>query len=148
MSALHKVFLSCLNHRMRELQMNIRPNFCSSVLWIQRCWADWQIVLCGGTFLCFCRVVFFPYSRKSNAPLSKALGARTTGWPYSVTNWSIIDAAFSHSLFGLTRQVLYHVFSNPGPRKVQRTRWNLRAYFEMTLFPIVVFSTKFHRTST
>ena len=30
-SVLHRVFLSCLNHRKRELQMNLRPSFCSSV---------------------------------------------------------------------------------------------------------------------
>ena len=32
LSVLHEVFLSCLNHRMRELQVNLRPSFCSSVL--------------------------------------------------------------------------------------------------------------------
>ena len=32
MSVLPTVFLSCLNHRMRELQMNLRPSLCSSVL--------------------------------------------------------------------------------------------------------------------
>ena len=32
MPVLHKVFLSCLSHRMRELQTNLRLSFCSSVL--------------------------------------------------------------------------------------------------------------------
>ena len=29
MSVLHKMFLNCLNHRMREIQMNLRPSVCS-----------------------------------------------------------------------------------------------------------------------
>ena len=95
-----------------ELQMNLRPNFFSSVLWIQRCWADWQNVFCGAAFLCFCRVISFRILENLTLLFQTQLGARTTGWPYSVTNWSIIDAAFlSHSLFGFTGQVLYQVFS-------------------------------------
>ena len=37
--------------------------------------------------------------------------------------------SFVHSLFGFSEQVLFQVFSNPGTRKDQWPRWNLRAYF-------------------
>ena len=51
MSVLHLVFLSCLNHRMRELQMNLRPSICSSVCY------ECTTFMCGRAirFFCHCR---------------------------------------------------------------------------------------------
>ena len=110
-----------------------------------------QKSLCKEVSQCFphCRRIFLSYSFTSTFPLSTTRDSLKTGRPDSVLIWSIIiiAAVLSHSLFGSQEQVLHQVFCNPGPKNIQRPRWNSRAYFPnmnrilMTIFYIIVFST-------
>ena len=60
--------------------------------------------------------------------LSKALVARNSRWLLSAKLSIMPSAVLSHSPYGLSEQVPYHFFSDPGPRNYRCPRVNLWAY--------------------
>ena len=81
------------------------------------------------------RVDVLPRSLMSNFPLSKALEALKTGWPDSVTIWSIIiPAVLSHSPFGASEQGvaprLFESWSQEWPMTTRESASILRDFFQ------------------